>query len=547
MPRPTQAKVVENLPGAMAKSGLGAPAIDTVTAPENGVEEEVAPYLAERVSTMLSGEKDRSDPLGPCGGYAWFSSTPEFRRWFANSRVVFKQGECDYFQNPLGLSGTPRMVYYGTNADIGFDIFCPDERGAVWFRGDQTVAERLAGKDSAVLPAFLKIENPLELEPTGFLTMGAAIEKAKALGNDGVILYSGGGNYIYAVFSPEQIKSPLIGDPFEGCDPGERGRGCGPDGAPCLAQPSASYAADATIGKQFQKIEKKQVRMVGRTIRNYTDLAVLAQTWRNPNYEEFRYVFVRRGVIVDHERGTCMHPGYSKAYRGDDFGEYIEHLKERIEVLGATSVYMVHNHPNGNPEPSDADIWASAAVAMSIPQYRGHIIINSGKYGYIDNTASNPVVKVLPKLPGDWVDPILQPSVPHELLGRPAESVENIAAWAKTLMLNRDAPVLIYIDSDGKVRGLQEIHPRNFTNIALIRNRMRQKLIDFGSVGATAVLPEKTTEIMLDAVRYFVRAHIFRDAIGFYGASPYYFGEVESEQEYFGGNLRSSMRNLPVR
>jgi hypothetical protein len=208
---------------------------------------------------------------------------------------------------------------------------------------------------------------------------------------------------------------------------------------------------------------------------------------------------------------------------------------------------MVHNHPKGNPEPSDADIWASAAVAMSIAQYRGHIIINSGKYGYIDNTASNPVVKVLPKLPGDWVDPILQPSVPHELLGRPAESVENIAAWAKTLMLNRDAPVLIYIDSDGKVRGLQEIHPRNFTNIALMRNRMPQKLVDFGSVGATAVLPEKTTETMLDAVRYFVRAHVLRDAIGFYGASAYYFGEVESEQEYFGGNLRSSMQNLPVR
>jgi hypothetical protein len=509
--------------------------------------------LQEGLVAEKAGDSIRQLP----SGYAAFSGSPGFRMWFAGSKVVFEEGEADYFQNPEGTSGVPRLVYYGTNGDMDFDIFRPDKRGTIWFRSNQTTAERMAGRQSAVVPAYLKIENPLELFASDCITMGSAMETAKARGNDGVILGSGGGEYLYAVFSADQVRSPLTGDALDGGEPRcaradktgqaaiehpRRQGGSETKGCHCLAV----EAADATIGKQFRDIESKPVQIIGVRVKNYTDLAVLAQGWRNPNYEEFRYVFVRRGIIVDHERGSCMHPGYSRAYLGDDFGAYMTHLKERIQALDATAVYMVHNHPNGNPQPSDADIWASAAVAMSIPQFRGHIIINSGKYGYIDSTASEPVVKPLPKLPKDWEDPILHPSVPHELLGREADTMESVATWAKSLSLDREAPVLLYIDSDGKVRGLQEIHPRNFTNIPLIRKRMVQKLIDFGSVCATAVLPQSASEIMLDAVRYYVRAHVLRNAIGFCGSSPYYFGEVESDVEYFGGDLRASMAARPV-
>ncbi|MDR3566560.1 MAG: JAB domain-containing protein [Syntrophobacteraceae bacterium] len=486
------------------------------------------------------------------GEYAGFVATPGFRKWFAESKVVFKEAESDYFQNPEGICGFPRIVYYGTNADANFDIFRPDERGAIWFRSDPTAAERVAGRQSATIPAFLKIENPFELTPGDSIAMGTAMEKAKALGRDGVILDQGGGDYLYTVFSPEQVRSALTGDPLDTgdielcCDPGCANSAKELEGQRHRASSSPLPAADAILGKMFQDIEKTPVQIIGLRAKNYADLAVLAQAWRNPHYEEFRYVFVRRGIIVDHERGTCMHPGFSRAYLGDDFDAYMEHLKDRIRALEATAVYMVHNHPNGNPEPSDADIWASAAVAMCIPQFRGHIIINSCKYGYIDATATDSVVKCLPKPPKDWVDPILHPSIPHELLGREAENIENVATWAKALTIHRDVPVLIYIDSDGKVRGLQEIHPRSFTNIPLIRGRMAQKLIDFGSVSATAVLPENASEMMLDAVRYYVRAHILRDAIGFCGASPYFFGEVDSEVEYFGGSLRASLAGRSV-
>ncbi len=237
-----------------------------------------------------------------------------------------------------------------------------------------------------------------------------------------------------------------------------------------------------------------------------------------------------------------MNPGYSMSYWGDA-AQFIAHLRERIEALGATALYMIHNHPSGNPKPSDADIKVTNDIASWIPQLVGHVIINSREFGYIDAISKDYGTSPLPDLPKDWVDPIIQPSIPHELLGKEADTIQHIAGWAKALTRDRDVPVLVYIDSDFKVRGLQEIHPQSFTDIQLMRDRMPQKLFDFGSIGAVAVLPKNVSEKMIDAVRYYVPAHILWHAIQFDGNHQSLYGGEEPNREYFGGLLR---KNLPV-
>jgi hypothetical protein len=474
------------------------------------------------------------------GENADLSETAEFKEWFGKSKVVFKEGEADYFQNPGAVRGVARMVYHGTNSESDFDIFRPDERGAIWFRSDPTEAARVCGSYSALIPAFLRIENPVEIGCGDCLTMGAAIEEAKARGNDGVIFDYGNGDYIYAVLSADQVKSPLAGDAPEAGEVEAKGgaqnvtaRNCREpqreyrrqrcrNNRPGRSQPTPVIdVADTTIGKQCRQIERQTVQINGFRISSHADLAVFAQGCGNPDDEEIRYVYVRRTQIVDHEKVVCVRSGYSKA--GVDFGQYVEHLARRIQILGATAVYMVHNRPNGNPQPFEADVVASSTIAMSIPQYRGHIIINSNEFGYGDATESGHMVKTFAGLPGDWADPIGPVLVPQELLRRKAESIEDIAAWARPLTMKHDAVLLIYIDSAGKVRGLQEIHPCNFSNIALMRHRMPRKLVDFGSVGACAVLPENPAQNLLDAVRYYVKARVLRAGAGFHGASAYYF------------------------
>ncbi len=75
-------------------------------------------------------------------------------------------------------------------------------------------------------------------------------------------------------------------------------------------------------------------------------------------------------------------------------------------------------------------------------------------------------------------------------------------------------PVLIYISARDEVRGLQEVQTDLFLNRKLMTEKMPQKLVDFGSVGAIIALPESLSDGMLDAIRYYIREHILWDGVG---------------------------------
>lgn len=75
----------------------------------------------------------------------------------------------------------------------------------------------------------------------------------------------------------------------------------------------------------------------------------------NENKEHFRLLFLnkRNEVIADEvqQSGTVDHtPAYPR-----------EIMKRALE-LGATALILVHNHPSGDPTPSDADIHMTRAI-----------------------------------------------------------------------------------------------------------------------------------------------------------------------------------------
>jgi hypothetical protein len=150
------------------------------------------------------------------------TDTPEFKRWFRQSKVV-------------DAEGLPRVVYHGTSADI--TEFCPKKVGsrhidvmrdlsdadmdptAFYFTSDMEAANWYA-KDSAeqdkgeanVLHVYLSMQNPLvvDFQGTGIEFLAEELELAKSGGYDGLIAENfddGGVADHYIVFSPEQIKS----------------------------------------------------------------------------------------------------------------------------------------------------------------------------------------------------------------------------------------------------------------------------------------------------------------------------------------------------
>ncbi|WP_423820817.1 LPD38 domain-containing protein [Salinisphaera sp. SPP-AMP-43] len=191
------------------------------------------------------------------------TETEAFKRWFGNSKVV-------------NDDGSPRVVYHGTVGDFhSFDrgrlgentqstsskdgfFFTSTERTARSYadygatearverlrseaqaadeRGDDAAYDRLLDEADAleeqiqrpegrmngqnIMPAYLSIQNPLEIDargetPEGIGGIDPLIRKAKARGHDGVIIRNfddaaGLADEIadhYIVFRPEQIKS----------------------------------------------------------------------------------------------------------------------------------------------------------------------------------------------------------------------------------------------------------------------------------------------------------------------------------------------------
>ena len=134
----------------------------------------------------------------PSFSRADIEESPNFRRWFGESKVVDAEGK-------------PLVVYHGTAADI--TAF--DDR-PTFFAADSEMASRYAegfgddrGRAGAnVVPAYLSLQNPKVVDFLPPNTQSWYAKKRRALlnqGYDGMIV---GGN-VFIAFRPEQIKSAI--------------------------------------------------------------------------------------------------------------------------------------------------------------------------------------------------------------------------------------------------------------------------------------------------------------------------------------------------
>jgi DNA repair protein RadC len=93
--------------------------------------------------------------------------------------------------------------------------------------------------------------------------------------------------------------------------------------------------------------------------------------------EEFRLLFLdkKNALIADEpqHRGTVDHTPV-----------YPREVVKRALALGASAIIMVHNHPSGDPTPSQADIDMTRAVAKALHPVgiavHDHIVIGRGRH-----------------------------------------------------------------------------------------------------------------------------------------------------------------------
>lgn len=171
-------------------------------------------------ATGNNGDFDSSNPsIVKEEGSEYTIESPNFKKWFGNSKVVDKEG------NPL-------KVYHGTadkftvfdKGKIGENYFESgnNENGGFFFTQKKKSAENYAALHSGiesgghVVSAYLKIENPLVrnansdyYSPADVYDMHyiELLREAEFKENDGIIIYGTKNDSLYIAFEPTQIKS----------------------------------------------------------------------------------------------------------------------------------------------------------------------------------------------------------------------------------------------------------------------------------------------------------------------------------------------------
>jgi len=145
-----------------------------------------------------------------------------------------------------------------------------------------------------------------------------------------------------------------------------------------------------TIARDFE--EKESSLLIGLAIETPSDLALVSEIYRNPIFETLRYLFVDHSQRVVSETAvssrlpssSVMHPNFT-----DDV-DMSAWLADRGTPYGATGIWLLHNHPSGDPTPSRADLELTKRLHHELMRdgriaLHGHVVINHTRFAFINN------------------------------------------------------------------------------------------------------------------------------------------------------------------
>ncbi len=174
----------------------------------------------------------------------------------------------------------------------------------------------------------------------------------------------------------------------------------------------------SSIPKDFK--EKGGSTLIGQKVASAGDLAVAAQTLRDPRFETFRVVYVKDGKVIHHSGITSRMPGSVQVIiakdgekMGDAWKRYTDTINGTMKKTGAQGYYLLHNHPSGNSDPSEADISFTRKVQKDAPGMIAHVVINSNEYSVLGGEHSLIPETTKKELTGGYTNGA---SIPHNAL-----------------------------------------------------------------------------------------------------------------------------------
>ena len=153
-------------------------------------------------------------------------------------------------------------------------------------------------------------------------------------------------------------------------------------------------------------------------------------------------------------------PGAADAVpNGWDMDEFLSHVAQKsTEGKQGHNVWLVHNHPSGNPSPSQADLRVTQRIADRMELYGvgfgGHVVINHERYSVISGRGNH--VELPIEQPGSY--DVNKPKKAHKVLDETIESPLDVARLAKMVEAAEGNIVLIGRNREG-TRLVSEVTP----------------------------------------------------------------------------------------
>jgi hypothetical protein len=340
--------------------------------------------------------------------------------------------------------------------------------------------------------------------------------------------------------------------------------------------------------------------LIGGTVNSPEDLATLAQTLRDPRFETLRYFFTKNGEIVGHGGfSTRMAGTTAHFFDNDDYEGLVNWLKEKAAISknangeSADGFYLLHNHPSGNPTPSEGDYDVTNDIAGMLrkrggPTLHGHVIIDSNQYAFFEPNSKGikPIQKMffdengqpvlnggsdIKRLPNgmavgdplrpqnaeDMLDPAgpesrIQPADLFPIMGRQINSTQEIAHLGRDLRSPEDWVAMVGRDTPGRVQSLSDFPKALLTDSSPWGNlrtigEIRKLSRGSGTSAMYAVLPsfEGLTETQHSALETLLERKALANVFDYDGLSyrasrriykpfePYEFGKRAGTERVF--------------
>lgn len=150
--------------------------------------------------------------------------------------------------------------------------------------------------------------------------------------------------------------------------------------------------SDLTLGEPWKKVagewrKNRRIDFTGKEVRGPGDIAQLFSVASHPRLEHFHIILVNdNDEIVAHNTLSSGLVGSTVAVEKRNVHKGLYRMEERMKKTGATGYYLLHNHPSGKINPSNEDVQVTMMYSDKIKGFKGHIIIDHGKYSLITDS-----------------------------------------------------------------------------------------------------------------------------------------------------------------